>query len=89
VCKQVTHELVQCEHCLPWHCFVCAKLAVELMAFLEDYKSPHWFCSLCNHTLSETIQACNPSPGTTIETASKAILFFDEEDIGESSYSVE
>ena len=25
--------------------------------------------------MSETIQACSPSPGTAIETASKAILF--------------
>jgi len=75
VCKRVTHELFQCEHWLLWHCFVCAKLAVELMAFLEDYKSLHWFCSLCNPTMSETIQACSPSPGKAIETTSKAILF--------------
>ena len=66
--KQDAHLLVHCERCLVWHCLDCAKLTEEVMDFLEGYNSLHWFCNLCNPTMTKTIQACKPSLDTAIET---------------------
>ena len=66
--KRDANLLVHCERCLVWHCLDCAKLAEEVMDFLEGYNSLHWFCNLCNPTMTKTIQACKPSLDTAIET---------------------